>query len=130
MKSINTSFTKVASQSPITRGIKKGTNPYKQIKGTAKKLVNAKKHLESLIDDSEKTHKVKSTNLRSVSYNSETQDLTVSFKSNRTYVYADVHKSAYIALVTAQSIGGYFHSNIKNKYAVTEITHKHKKLTM
>ena len=42
--------------------------------------------------------------------------LTVTFRDGRTHTYNGVPEEEYEKLVEAASIGGYFNSNIRNKY--------------
>lgn len=51
-----------------------------------------------------------STMLASCEYNNETKELTVTFANGKDYVYKDVDKSIYNALIGAASAGKYFNS--------------------
>lgn len=68
---------------------------------------------------------VKSSNIRSVDYNDDARELTVSFKTGATYVYAEVPRSVYDALVSADSIGGYFASRVRGKYESIKLEPAH-----
>lgn len=57
-----------------------------------------------------------STALRSASYNSDTQVLTVSFRSGQDYTFEGVPEDVANGLRDAQSPGSYFHQNIKGVY--------------
>jgi len=47
----------------------------------------------------------------------ENGDLFITFRTNdKKYLYMDVPKAEIIKLISAESIGKYFNSNIKNKY--------------
>lgn len=59
---------------------------------------------------------VKSSNIESVGYDDDTKTLKIKFKSGGTHHYADVDKLTYERLLSAQSIGSYFHTNIRNKF--------------
>lgn len=57
-----------------------------------------------------------SSNLSAYDYDEETRTLRITFKSGRTYTYADVPQSIADGLGTASSPGGYFNATIKNQY--------------
>lgn len=57
-----------------------------------------------------------SSNLSAYEYEEETQTLRITFKSGRTYTYANVPASVAGGLGTASSPGGYFNATIKNQY--------------
>lgn len=63
---------------------------------------------------------VKSTNLKSVEYNSVTKILTILFNTDRTYQYLGVPQIVYTKLLSAKSKGTYFNNNIKNRYKYKE----------
>ncbi len=58
-----------------------------------------------------------SSNLRSYDYDEESQTLSITFHSGRTYSYGSVPQSVAEGLGTADSPGRYFNSNIKNNFA-------------
>ena len=67
--------------------------------------------------------KVKSSNLKSVSYDKESKDLTIVFnRNNRTYVYHGVPYGIYFGLLNAPSKGTYFFRFIANRYTYAETT--------
>lgn len=51
-----------------------------------------------------------STMLASCEWNSTDNELTVTFKNGRSYVYVDVEKQTYDDLINATSAGRYFNS--------------------
>lgn len=59
---------------------------------------------------------VKSSNIEAVGYDESTKTLTIRFKSGSTHSYADVDKLTYERLLSAQSVGKYFHANIRSKF--------------
>lgn len=59
---------------------------------------------------------VKSSNIEAIGYDEHTKTLKIKFKSGGTHSYADVPKLDYERLLSAQSIGKYFHANIRNKF--------------
>lgn len=62
-----------------------------------------------------------SSNLDQVSYDSDKQLLTITFKDGRSYEYTSVPQDVYMQLQRAPSAGSYFMRQIKNSYAYTEV---------
>jgi hypothetical protein len=62
-----------------------------------------------------------SSNLSEVSYNSETQEMVITFKTGNQYSYRNVPQSVYMSLQRAPSPGSYFYKNIRSSYAGTEV---------
>lgn len=60
-----------------------------------------------------KMTKVNSSNIAAIGYNEVKQTLVVLFHSGTTYTYIPVLKETYEEFLKAESIGKYFHSNIK-----------------
>lgn len=60
--------------------------------------------------------RLNSSNLASADYDAETRALTIVFKGGGVYTYADVDESVYQGLLSSQSPGGYFATNIKGVY--------------
>lgn len=63
---------------------------------------------------------VKSSNIKAVGYESETQQLRVQFKLGSTYNYDEVPETAYQSLMGASSIGSHHSVHIKGKYKHTK----------
>jgi len=63
----------------------------------------------------------RSSNLRSVGYNEESQTLEIEFKNKRVYQYKGVPKAIYISLMNVTSHGKYFHKFVKDKFPTTMI---------
>lgn len=59
---------------------------------------------------------VKSSNISSIGYIYEEKKLIVKFKTGGIYEYQNVDSNIYESLISAPSVGSYFHKNIKNKY--------------
>ena len=59
---------------------------------------------------------VGSSNIRSVAYNDKRRILEVTFHHGSSYQYSGVPRSAYEALLVADSAGKYFAEHIKHKY--------------
>jgi|GEM_PF-1007827 len=60
---------------------------------------------------------VVSTTFSKVGYNPGNQELTVEFKDGgETYTYAGVPADVYEQMREAESIGAFYHANIKGKY--------------
>jgi len=57
---------------------------------------------------------VTSSNIVSVGYDPETQNMEVEFKGGGVYTYHDVDKAAHDAFINAESIGKHFHANIRS----------------
>lgn len=64
---------------------------------------------------------VESTVFSQVGYDAATRELTVVFRDgNETYVYADVPAATFEEMKTAESMGTYFHDNIKDNFQGTK----------
>ena len=59
---------------------------------------------------------VSSSNLRSVGYDSDKLILEIEFHESGIYQYSGVPERVYRGLLSAKSIGSFFHKNIKDKY--------------
>jgi hypothetical protein len=60
---------------------------------------------------------VESSVLSQVGYDAAAQELTVVFRDGgETYVYKGVSQDLYEGLVSADSIGGFYYANIRDKY--------------
>ena len=59
---------------------------------------------------------VNSSNIESISYDSEWQVLYITFRSGVSYRYVGVSQAAYNAFLEAPSLGKHFHKHIKNAY--------------
>jgi hypothetical protein len=59
---------------------------------------------------------VVSSQLRSVGYDEEALTLEVEFQKRGTYRYFDVPANVHVSLMSAQSKGRYFNSEIRNRY--------------
>lgn len=65
---------------------------------------------------------VESSNLKSVGYSKEHKLLTVTFKRNlKRYAYQDVEEGIYQQLISADSVGEFFHNNINGSYEYERI---------
>lgn len=56
---------------------------------------------------------VTSSNVESVGYDPESQELEVKFKNGGTYVYDRVPPEKHVALMQASSVGSHLHQHIK-----------------
>lgn len=61
-----------------------------------------------------KREPVTSTNLASVGYDKETEQLEIEFHSGSVYLYSYVPERIYDGLMQARSHGSYFHANVKD----------------
>jgi hypothetical protein len=59
---------------------------------------------------------VSSSNIESLGYDEQNQIAYVRFLNGTLYIYKDVPKHEYDALLNAPSIGSYLHRNYKNVY--------------
>ena len=59
---------------------------------------------------------VSSSNVKSVGHDPETNTLAVEFRDGSIYHYHDVPKDVHASLISAKSVGGYIHSNLKGIY--------------
>lgn len=55
--------------------------------------------------------------LASADYDESRQELSITFKSGRTYTYRSVPPDVYEGLVSASSPGSYWRNSIKDQYA-------------
>jgi hypothetical protein len=65
---------------------------------------------------------IKSSNLKLASYNTETEDLTVTFNSGGIYVYNKVPWTLFTKFRMAESQGKFFNENIVKGYKHTKIS--------
>lgn len=68
-----------------------------------------------------KRNKVKSSNLASVGYDSSARTLEIEFYRGGIYQYSNVPQTVYLQLMKAESLGKFFHVNIKGVYAYKKI---------
>lgn len=59
---------------------------------------------------------VSSSNIKSIGYDENAEELEVEFKSGDVYEYFNVPVDKYKALMSALSIGTYFAANVRDKY--------------
>lgn len=59
---------------------------------------------------------VKSSNIAEIGYDNDNQTLGVKFKNGSHYVYSEVPEDKHINLMNAESIGRFFHSQIKGQF--------------
>jgi hypothetical protein len=64
--------------------------------------------------------RVKSSAVRSVGYDPRSEILEVEFPSGVVYDYHGVPAAEVLALLTAESIGGYMNAQIKPRYPCTQ----------
>ena len=62
-----------------------------------------------------------SSNIKSASYNVDTKDMTIIFKSDSKYVYRDIPVDLYKKFTEAESAGKFFYSNIRNHYKYSKM---------
>jgi hypothetical protein len=64
---------------------------------------------------------VRSSNLKSVGYDSENEILEIEFKSGGIYQYSKVPEVVYSKLMSSSSHGKYFHKMIRDKYPTKKV---------
>lgn len=57
-----------------------------------------------------------SSNIASVGYDDEKQEMTVTFHHGGSYTFQQVPESVYDGMLNAGSAGQYFNSNVKGQY--------------
>jgi KTSC domain len=65
---------------------------------------------------------IQSSNLKSASYNTETEDLTVTFNNGSIYVYNKVPWNKFTKFRMSESQGKYFNENIGRSHKYTKIS--------
>ena len=63
---------------------------------------------------------VKSSNIKSVGHDPNSNTLEVEFKDGSVYQYAGVDTDKHQALINAKSIGSHFHQYIKSSHKFTK----------
>ena len=58
----------------------------------------------------------KSSNITHATYDTSSKELIIEFAKNSKYKYFKVPRKKFKELIEAESIGGYFHANIKDKF--------------
>ena len=62
-----------------------------------------------------------SSNIIAVGYHNESREMRVTFKGGKTYAYTDVPPETHMALMTSESKGKFFHSNIRGKFETAKV---------
>lgn len=62
----------------------------------------------------------RSSTIEAIGYEPATQLLKIKFKSGGTYHFADVPAAEHQKLITAESVGKYFHKHIKGAFKGTK----------
>ncbi len=65
---------------------------------------------------------VESSNIRSIGYDNNRQTLEIEFYSGAVFQYFDVSEEIYQAVISSESVGRYFHENIKSNYSYTSLS--------
>ena len=63
----------------------------------------------------------KSTNLSQVDYDSETEEMTITFQDGRSWMYSNVPVTIFQGIQHAPSAGSYFWRQIRSRYAEIEV---------
>ncbi len=64
---------------------------------------------------------VESSNVEAIGYNEDLEILQIEFKNKLIYQYFNVPKDVYKEMTEANSVGQFFHTNIKNKFSGDKI---------
>ena len=64
---------------------------------------------------------VESSNILEVGFDEDTETLYITFKSGITYSYENVPYFTFEEMQGAESVGSYFHKNIRGVYAFTKL---------
>lgn len=64
---------------------------------------------------------VRSSNIRSVGYDSGTSTLEVEFHSGGVYQYSGVPETVYQGFMRAASKGSYFHDHVRDRYPARQV---------
>jgi hypothetical protein len=62
---------------------------------------------------------VVSSHLAKVAYDKKTEELEITFRNGRVYLYYEVPKDTFDELINAESKGRYFNHNIRDDYQYT-----------
>jgi len=65
---------------------------------------------------------IQSSNLKTASYNTETEDLTITFNNGSIYVYNKVPWNKFTKFRMSESQGKYFNENISRSHKYTKIS--------
>ncbi len=68
-----------------------------------------------------KMQAVESSNILEVGYDENAEVLYITFKSGDTYTYDMVPVHVYEEMLSAESVGKYFHKNIRGQYDFTKV---------
>jgi len=64
---------------------------------------------------------VTSSNIAEVGYDESSNTLEIQFNDQSVYQYIDVPKTVFESLVSAASVGQYFHANIRGQFRYSKI---------
>ena len=62
-----------------------------------------------------------SSNMSKLIYYPETEKLLITFKGENVYEYDDVENGRFVDMICAESIGKFFHANIKGRYGCRKL---------
>jgi hypothetical protein len=68
--------------------------------------------------------KVKSSTIESVGHNPDTNTMRIRFNNGVEYDYFKMNAEQHAAFVGAESVGSYFHANIKGKFEYSKVERK------
>jgi len=64
---------------------------------------------------------ISSTNLESLSWDSKTNKLIITFKGGNKYSYSEFFEADLLKFLNADSMGKYFHSEIRSKFVFEKL---------
>lgn len=64
---------------------------------------------------------VRSSNIRAIGYDPQSQTLEVEFTTGGVYQYSGVPDAVYQGLMRAGSKGAYFHAHVKDRYPCLQV---------
>ena len=67
------------------------------------------------------TYIPKSTNLSEVTYDSDAEEMTITFQDGRSWMYSNVPVTVFQGIQNASSAGSYFWRQVRNRYAEVEV---------
>ena len=77
--------------------------------------------IKETIDGKKILIEIQSTNLKSAEYDTESEDLTITFNNQSIYVYNKVPWNIFTKFRLAESQGKFFNENIGRKYTYTKV---------
>jgi hypothetical protein len=77
--------------------------------------------IKEVIDGTKIKNEIKSSNIKSAEYDTETKDLVVEFNSGAKYMYNNVPHQVYTKFRLAESQGKFFTTDIAKQYSYKKV---------